>query len=169
MGSWTTVVVSVQPAWGGEADADLLAGVRGALEPLRPAGHDVTVRGPRWAPLEVLLEVRVDPARAARAVQAALEAALGDGVAADGTPAFFHPDQFGFGDPVYLSPLLAAAMAVPGVRDVRALRFRRAGPAGGARVHDPVRVAADEIPLASAAPGGAAWRGTLAFRLLGGR
>jgi hypothetical protein len=173
-GTWTTVEVSVQPAGGGAADADLLERVRAALEPLRPMGHEVAVRGPRWAPLHVVLEVRVDPARTARSVEAALAAALGDGVAADGTPGFFHPDRFGFGDPVYLSPLLAAAMAVPGVRDVRALRFRRAGAGDGPAVRDPVRVRPGEIARAVVVehgrpPRGRGWRGALVLRLVGGR
>jgi hypothetical protein len=179
-GSWTTVVVSVQPAGGGQAGAELLDRVRASLEPLRPAGHDVAVRGPRWAALRIVLEVTVQPERTARAVQAALAAALGDGVAADGTPAFFHPDRLGFGDPVYLSPLLAAAMAVPGVLDVRALWFCRAGVDDGGTlasicreavpgcVRDPIHVGPGEIARA-AVGAGAAWRGSLSFCMVGGR
>ena len=34
---------------------------------------------------------------------------------ADGTLGFFHPDRFTFGQPVYLSAIVAAAQGVPGV------------------------------------------------------
>ena len=36
----------------------------------------------------------------------------------DGTPGFFHPDAFTFGQPLYLSRVVAAAMAVPGVESI---------------------------------------------------
>ena len=40
---------------------------------------------------------------------------------------FFHPDRFTFGQPVYLSAIIAAAMAVPGVAYVTPVRFQRLG------------------------------------------
>ena len=40
---------------------------------------------------------------------------------------FFHPDRFTFGQPVYLSAVIAAAMAVPGVDYVTPVRFQRLG------------------------------------------
>jgi hypothetical protein len=40
---------------------------------------------------------------------------------------FFHPDNFTFGQPVYLSRLVAAAMRIPGVLWVETLRFQRWG------------------------------------------
>ena len=43
----------------------------------------------------------------------------------DGSLGFFHPDRFGFGQPLYLSSLYAAASAVPGVDSVAARRFSR--------------------------------------------
>jgi hypothetical protein len=59
----------------------------------------------------------------------------------DGRRGFFHPDNFTFGETVYLSKIVAAAMAVPGVRWVdtaegpgRPNRFGRWGePAHGER------------------------------------
>ena len=39
----------------------------------------------------------------------------------------FHPDNFTFGQTVYLSPLYAAAQAVPGVESVRITTFQRQG------------------------------------------
>ena len=43
----------------------------------------------------------------------------------DGTRGIFHPDNFSFGQPVYLSPLYAAAMAVEGVAAVKITTFQR--------------------------------------------
>jgi hypothetical protein len=41
----------------------------------------------------------------------------------------FHPDNFTFGRPVYLSPLYAAAQAVEGVQSVDVVIFQRQGDA----------------------------------------
>ena len=41
--------------------------------------------------------------------------------------ALFHPDNFTFGQTVYLSPLYAAAHAVPGVQSVQITTFQRQG------------------------------------------
>ena len=43
----------------------------------------------------------------------------------DGRPALFHPDNFSFGQPVYLSELYAAAQSVQGVASVVIDHFRR--------------------------------------------
>ncbi len=43
----------------------------------------------------------------------------------DGRRGFFHPDNFTFGQPVYLSQVVATAMRVPGVRSSTWPRGRR--------------------------------------------
>ena len=45
----------------------------------------------------------------------------------DGNPGLFHPDNFSFGQTIYLSPWHAAARQVRGVSSVRVLQFSRQG------------------------------------------
>src|SRR5207249_4631235 len=45
----------------------------------------------------------------------------------DGQRGIFYPDNYTFGQPVYLSTLIAAASAVPGVDSVDITRFQRQG------------------------------------------
>jgi hypothetical protein len=45
----------------------------------------------------------------------------------DGTPAFFNPAQWSFGQPVWLSAIYAAVTALPGVDSVEVTRLRRLG------------------------------------------
>jgi hypothetical protein len=45
----------------------------------------------------------------------------------DGRRGLFHPDRFSFGQPVYLSPILAAARDVPGVASAEVVVFQRQG------------------------------------------
>jgi hypothetical protein len=56
---------------------------------------------------------------------------LSSQVLPDGRLGLFHPDRFSFGQPAYLSRVIAAAQAVEGVDAIRAERFgRMADPAG---------------------------------------
>jgi len=48
-------------------------------------------------------------------------------VRSDGVLGLFHPDNFTFGQPVYLSRLYAAAQSVDGVRSVEITVLRRLG------------------------------------------
>jgi hypothetical protein len=52
---------------------------------------------------------------------------LGSRTRADGTRGLFHPDNFSFGQTVFLSPLYAAARTVAGVASVQVTRFQRQG------------------------------------------
>ena len=58
-------------------------------------------------------------------VLAAVLDVLSSGVRADGTLGLFHPDRFTFGQPVYLSVIVAAAQAVPGVQSIVPTTFQR--------------------------------------------
>ncbi|WP_171169980.1 baseplate J/gp47 family protein [Streptomyces sp. I05A-00742] len=125
-GAWRTVLVHVDRRGGADVDAAFRAGLVEHLESFRLAGFDVAVRGALAVPLDIGLAVCAAPdvprGEVGRRVRAALLPA-GSG----GGPGFFHPDRFTFGTPLYLSALLAAVMAVPGVRSVEPLVFQRYG------------------------------------------
>jgi hypothetical protein len=110
----------------------LLDRVDRAIEPYRRIGHDVVIAPARSIPLDVALRVCVDDGFQAGHVRTALLAALGAGLLADGRPAFFHPDALTFGEPVRVSRLVAAAVALDGVVSAQVTRLRRLGaPDGG--------------------------------------
>jgi len=121
-GSWNTVIVSVD-----FADRLPLATVPGreqaledALNAKRMAGYDVKVEDARYAPLQIGIVLHVKPDFFVKQVRQAVEQALG--------PAgFFAPSHFGFGDPVRLSDLYAAVLAVPGVQYITMSHFKRLG------------------------------------------
>lgn len=58
-------------------------------------------------------------------VQQALLQAFSTGTLGDGSKGFFHPDNFSFGDNLYVSQIYAAAMAVPNVQSVTITRLAR--------------------------------------------
>jgi predicted phage baseplate assembly protein len=120
--------VAIQPAAGEDPAAALLAAVDDALWPCRRIGYELWVRPPAYRPLVVGLDVDVAPSSSNAAVTAALAALLGSGWQADGTPALFNPQRLAFGQPVYASPIVAAAQDVPGVQAVVLTRLGFLGP-----------------------------------------
>lgn len=128
-GSWHTVFVTVDRAGGAEVDDTYAATVTEHLERYRMAGHDVRVRAPVFVSLEIDLLVCVNCCHFAADVRAGLAETLGSARRRDGLRGLFHPDNFSFGQTVYLSPLYAAAREVPGVDSVQVTLFRRQGQA----------------------------------------
>lgn len=115
-GSWHTVRVHADPVNGRPADAGFINRMTAELDRYRLAGYGLEVVGPTYVPLDIVLTVCARPDAWPEAVAGALRAAFGTGYLPDGTRAFFHPDNFTFGDNVFLSQIVARAMAVPGVR-----------------------------------------------------
>jgi hypothetical protein len=124
-GSWHTVFVTPDRFGGGDVDAALKARLRRHLERFRMAGYDLDVTAPRYVPLDIGLHICVADNYFRADVLHAVEVALSSGVTSDGTLGLFHPDNFTFGQPAYLSPVIATAQAVEGVEAVRVDRFQR--------------------------------------------
>ena len=125
-GSWQTIVISVDRPGGAPVDAPFRAGLLAHLERYRLAGFDVAVRAAVAAPLDVALSVCAAPGRLRSVVARQVREALSP-FGAGGVPAFFHPDRFTFDTPLYLSALIGAVMAVPGVQSVVPTVFQRFG------------------------------------------
>lgn len=131
-GSWHTMFVTVDRIGGRAVDAEFEAQLRLFLERYRMAGYDLEVDGPRFVPLEIVMTVCVARDHIRSNVQRSLLEVFSNRDDAGGARGFFHPDNFTFGQPVYLSRVVAAAMAVPGVEwvdvsDVEPNMFQRWG------------------------------------------
>jgi predicted phage baseplate assembly protein len=126
-GSWRTVYLTVDRLGGRPVDPAFEAELRTHLEPFRMAGHDLEIDGPRFVALELELEACVQPGYFRSDVGVALIEVLGSRTLPDGRRGHFHPDNLTFGQAVLLSPIIAAAAAVPGVRDVQVVTFQRLG------------------------------------------
>jgi hypothetical protein len=93
------------------------------------AGHDVEIDAPLFVPLDIELTGCVQPGHFPADVEQALLEAFSSVDLPGGRRGFFHPDNFTFGQPVYLSQIIATAMQVPGVAWIDATRFQRWGQA----------------------------------------
>ncbi len=117
------------------------------------AGVDVEIDAPVPVPVDLALEVCVLDGHVATQVEAAVLDALSAGRRHDGAAGFFHPDHFTFGQPLYLSQVYAAVLAVPGVAWVRATTLRRFGrPDAGELVAGVLTVRGREVVQLSADP-----------------
>ena len=106
----------------------LKPGCVSSWKPFRLSGHDLKIASPRFVPLEIGLTVEVKPDQYRSNIKAALIEAFSSIQLADGRRGFFHPDNFTFGQPVYLSKVIEAAIAVEGVSRVKAISpFQRWG------------------------------------------
>jgi hypothetical protein len=124
-GSWHTVFVTADRQGGAEVDAPFAARLRRHLERFRMAGYDLAFDAPRFVSLDLALHVCVKPGFFLGKVLADVRRVLSSDVLESGRLGLFHPDNFTFGTPVYLSRVVAAVHAVAGVDSVHAERFQR--------------------------------------------
>jgi hypothetical protein len=115
-GSWYTMFLTVDRRSGLPVDAAFEAALRLFLERFRLAGQDLEIDGPRFVSLDIAFIVCVEANYFRSDVKAALLETFSNADLPGGGRGFFHPDNFTFGQPVYLSQVVAAAMQVPGVR-----------------------------------------------------
>jgi hypothetical protein len=95
------------------------------MEPFLLADQELAVLPPVYVPLEIVLAVTLEPHAFREVVRRELALLLGP-------RGFFDPDDFCFGQPVYLSEIVTLAAGAEGVARVDARRFQRWGePARG--------------------------------------
>jgi len=126
-GSWKTVFITIDRKGGRPVSPEFETELRQFLERYRLAGHDLEIDAPRYVPLDIALTVCLKSGYTKSAVKQALLETFSNTNLPNGTRGFFHPDNITFGQTIYLSQLVAAAMAVPGVEWVDTVRFQRWG------------------------------------------
>jgi predicted phage baseplate assembly protein len=114
-GSWyeASVALDAIARYGVE---EIAPGVQAKLEKVRRIGHDLRLVAARQAPLEIEIEVCVEPGHLRGAVEKAVREVL---------TRRFQPDALRFGEDISSSPIIAAVQAVDGVAHVEMKRFAR--------------------------------------------
>ena len=126
-GSWYTAFIAVEPEGGGNLSPTLQQTLMASEERYRSAGQDVLLDSPQYVSLEIELEVCVHPDYFQSDVERSLLEVLGNHLLPNGQKGLFYPDNFTFGQTVYLSPVYKAARSVPGVTSVTAIKFQPQG------------------------------------------
>jgi hypothetical protein len=159
-GSWYAQEVTLDLVAARAGDASVAIDVAALLDVRRLAGVDVELAPPVPVALEIVIGVCVADGHARADVAAQVGRELSAGALRDGRLGFFHPDNFSFGQTLFLSDLVARVMAVPGVAwvDVEdskrsGLRFRRFGrPPAGEVAAGRIDAAAREVLRADSDP-----------------
>lgn len=141
-GSWNTVFITVDPVAGANA-AQVKHALPKEIEPFRMAGVDLDVNDPQYVSLEIGLHVCVKADYFRSNVKQQLLALFSNKRLTDGRVGLFHPDNYTFGQSVYLSQIYQAAHDVPGVSAVQVTTFQRQGTDDGSYL------IAGELPIGS--------------------
>jgi hypothetical protein len=168
-GSWRTVFLAIDPVGGAELTPQLRQRIATWVGRFVQAGYDLKITDPVYVPLEIEVHVCTADTHFRAQVLQSLLRELGTGQLAGGRPAFFHPDRFTFGQPLYLSQLSATLAAVPGVRSAKIVRLQRFGKAANNELESgAVRVGRTEIIRCDNDPNFVE-RGVLRLRMEGGK
>jgi hypothetical protein len=126
-GSWYTVFITVDPVGRNDVPPEMAERVRNWVTQFTQAGYDLEINAPVFVPLDLVIDICVAPYHFRGDVEQAVLKALSNHEFAGGTRGFFHPDNFSFGQPLYLSQLYAAVVAVEGVDSASVKQFQRWG------------------------------------------
>ncbi len=126
-GSWRTVFLSVDTLSRQAFDDSFINGLEENLEKYRLAGQDLQIETPDYVPLEIEIDICVLPHYSRAHVKAAILQKLSNRHLPGGETGAFHPDNFTFGQPVYLSRIYSEIQMQPGVASVTIKKFQRLG------------------------------------------
>ncbi len=138
-GSWWTVFLTLDLLGGRRLAQETVLAKRlhSTLDRFRIAGYDLELRDPIDVPVSLGMWVCVSPGVFRADVLEALLDAFAHHDTATGR-GFFHPDNFSFGQPLYLSAVISRAMRVPGVRSVTVTELHPVGVLPGDEIDDGV-------------------------------
>jgi hypothetical protein len=126
-GSWHTVFIAADRKGGVAVDDTFRTNLKQCMDFYRMAGHDLEVDAPIFVSLEIDMDVCVKPDYFASDVEEALLNVLSNRALPDGSRGTFYPDNFTFGQTVYLGPIYALVQSTAGVDSVRITKFQRQG------------------------------------------
>ncbi len=124
-GSWRTVRIAIDPAGPAVFDDSLREQLEAHLNTVRLIGEDLELRPPIFVPVEIHVSLCVAPDYWPQDVRFLIEQEFSDGFTAEGEPAFFHPDRWTFGQPLYVSQIEGALQRIQGVEHVISVVMKR--------------------------------------------
>lgn len=124
-GSWRTTFLYVDRKDGRPVDLAFKHEMTAFMEPYRPSGSDLEIRPPYFVPLYIALTVYTDCGIPSYLLLEELQKTFSNVRFPDGSCGFFHPDNFTFGQPLYLSAVVARAMNTSWVNRVETQKFQR--------------------------------------------
>lgn len=126
-GSWLSAFVAPDPYGAVALEAPLRRKLVRHLDRFRQAGREVHVPDPVYANMDLEIDICVAPDAYTGEVKERVMEVLSGKKGVSAKQGYFSADNFTFGTPLERSTLEAAIQAVPGVKAVENIRFRRRG------------------------------------------
>ncbi len=114
-GSWHTLFIAIDLFDGLEVTDAFEAEMVRFFDRYRMAGRDIEIVQPQYVSLDIALNVCIREGYRASDIYNELTDLFSAGFRRNGSRGYFHPDNFTFGVPVYLSPIVDLASSVAGV------------------------------------------------------
>jgi predicted phage baseplate assembly protein len=166
-GSWRTARIAIDPKGGVPLDDQRRRKLASYLDAVRLIGEDLEIRPPLFVPLEIHVALCVSPDYWPQDLRFIIEQEFSTGFTPDGRMAFFHPDAWTFGQPLYVSQIFGRLQAISGVEHILRISLKRWNdPSPGSAELIPVR--SNEIILVKNDPDHME-EGFIDFDLRGGR
>jgi predicted phage baseplate assembly protein len=124
-GSWYTAFVSLEPSTDKPPDPLLVTNTERQLNLVRMAGVDLDVEPAQIVGIRIEMNVCVDPEHFQSDVGDAIMRRFTVGDLCNGLSGILNPENFTFGQTIYVSPLVAAAQEVEGVSSAVITVFQR--------------------------------------------
>jgi hypothetical protein len=115
-GSWHTVFIRVDPKDTEEIDDELRQELVQWVSQFAMTGYDIEIIDPIYIPLEITIEICVEPGYFTGDVERTVLEVFSNRRLPDGGTGFFHPDNFTFGQRLYISKIYEAVEQVAGVQ-----------------------------------------------------
>ena len=123
-GSWRTVRVTLDPLVGYDWQT-IQPIAEQHLNALHLIGEDIELRQPLYVPLEIEVDVCLQRDCWAEDMRFVLEQEFSTGWTPDGRKAFFHPDEWTFGQSLHRSQIEGRVLRIPGVEHLIQIRSKR--------------------------------------------
>lgn len=114
-GSWNTVIIAIDAKSEHIADSDFLSEVRQYANKIKTVGNEIRLEFAKYVYVDVGIVVYLEKKAGKHDVERRLRNVLGNANYDEGKKGFFHPDNFSFGQPVYVSKLYDAINQVRGI------------------------------------------------------
>lgn len=126
-GSWHTNFIAIDRKGDKKIDDEFKTSLINCLDKYRMAGTDLAIDAPIFISLDIIMSVCVKQNFFRGEIKKLLQQRFSSKILPNGKLGFFHPDNFSFGQPLYLSSLYALAQGIEGVQSVEVIKFQRQG------------------------------------------
>ncbi|MEM9194912.1 MAG: baseplate J/gp47 family protein, partial [Myxococcota bacterium] len=126
-GSWLSAFVTADPKGAVTLVDEQKDALQAQEDRFRQTGREVIVRSPRYADIDLVITLCLEPTSYRGEAIARVHSVLTGPPRADEPLPFFHPDRFSFGTLLDRSELEGAIQQVPGIRAVENIMIRRRG------------------------------------------